>query len=88
MLYKYNLELRLLTSFAVSCGESHTAFLLEDGTLWTCGSNDHGQLGHTKGRTRPSLVEGLEGRFIVAVSTGYAHTIAVDYWGACYTWYE
>ena len=30
---------------AVSAGESHTMILKTDGTLWACGSNNHGQLG-------------------------------------------
>ena len=30
---------------AVSAGSHHSIVLLEDGTVWTCGSNGHGQLG-------------------------------------------
>jgi len=37
----------------VGCGLRHTAFLLEDGTVYTCGCNDLGQLGHEKARKRP-----------------------------------
>jgi E3 ubiquitin-protein ligase HERC4 len=45
-----------------------------------------GQLGHGKGRTRPEKVEGLDHSPIVEVRAGYAHTIAVDKWGAVFTW--
>lgn len=31
----------------VSCGESHTLLLLQDGRLKSCGSNVHGVLGHS-----------------------------------------
>jgi alpha-tubulin suppressor-like RCC1 family protein len=31
----------------IACGASHSLFLLEDGSLWTCGSNRDGQLGQS-----------------------------------------
>lgn len=37
----------------VGCGRKHTAFLLDDGTVYTCGCNDLGQLGHEKPRKKP-----------------------------------
>lgn len=37
----------------VGCGRKNTAFLLEDGTVYTCGCNDLGQLGHEKSRKKP-----------------------------------
>ncbi|CAG7668726.1 unnamed protein product [Allacma fusca] len=71
----------------IACGESHTLFVLEDGTLWSCGSNDHGQLGHENQKSRqPELVEGLDGRTIVRASAGYAQSFAIDDWGALYAW--
>ena len=32
----------------VACGLHHTVFLTKDGMVYTCGSNDSGQLGHGK----------------------------------------
>jgi alpha-tubulin suppressor-like RCC1 family protein len=32
----------------VSCGWRHTAFLTRDGSVYTCGSNEYGQLGCEK----------------------------------------
>lgn len=37
----------------VGCGLRHTVFVLDDGTVYTCGCNDLGQLGHDKARKRP-----------------------------------
>lgn len=37
----------------VGCGHRHTVFLLDDGTVYTCGCNDLGQLGHEKARKKP-----------------------------------
>lgn len=37
----------------VGCGRRYTVFLLEDGTVYTCGCNDLGQLGHDKARKKP-----------------------------------
>lgn len=34
--------------FTVACGENHTIIVTCDGLLYSCGSNDHGQLGHNK----------------------------------------
>lgn len=74
---------------SIACGESHTIFILKDGTLWSCGCNDQGQLGHDKAsetHTHPAQVEGLSGRHITAVSAGYAHNLAIDSWGTLFSW--
>lgn len=36
----------------VACGKNHTLAVTEDGKLYTCGSNDFGQLGHDGPRTK------------------------------------
>lgn len=41
--------------FAVGCGDNHTVLVLKDGEVYSCGSNDFGQLGHEKPRTRPGI---------------------------------
>ncbi|ERE89328.1 putative E3 ubiquitin-protein ligase HERC4 isoform 1 [Cricetulus griseus] len=38
----------------VGCGLRHTVFVLDDGTVYTCGCNDLGQLGHEKSRKKPA----------------------------------
>lgn len=37
----------------VVCGGQHSMFLLHDGSVYTCGSNSCGQLGHNKPGTSP-----------------------------------
>lgn len=46
----------------VGCGLRHTVFVLDDGTVYTCGCNDLGQLGHEKSRKRPGRLKAVTGR--------------------------
>ncbi|KAH0517018.1 putative E3 ubiquitin-protein ligase HERC4 [Microtus ochrogaster] len=70
----------------VGCGLRHTVFVLDDGTVYTCGCNDLGQLGHEKSRKRPEQVVALDAQNIVAVSCGEAHTLALNDKGQVYAW--
>uniref|UniRef100_A0A1A8BBY8 HECT and RLD domain containing E3 ubiquitin protein ligase 4 n=1 Tax=Nothobranchius kadleci TaxID=1051664 RepID=A0A1A8BBY8_NOTKA len=70
----------------VGCGRKHTAFLLEDGTVYTCGCNDLGQLGHEKSRKKPEQVVALDAQIIVAVSCGESHTLALNDKGQVFSW--
>ncbi|XP_062256539.1 probable E3 ubiquitin-protein ligase HERC4 isoform X2 [Platichthys flesus] len=70
----------------VGCGRRHSAFLLQDGTVYTCGCNDLGQLGHEKSRKRPEQVVALDAQIIVAVSCGESHTLALNDKGQLFSW--
>ncbi|XP_067382652.1 probable E3 ubiquitin-protein ligase HERC4 [Channa argus] len=70
----------------VGCGRKHTAFLLEDGTVYTCGCNDLGQLGHEKSRKKPEQVVALDAQIIVAVSCGESHTLSLNDKGQVFSW--
>ncbi|XP_077206908.1 putative E3 ubiquitin-protein ligase HERC4 isoform X2 [Paroedura picta] len=70
----------------VGCGLRHTVCVLDDGTVYTCGCNDLGQLGHEKSRKRPEQVGALDAQNIVAVSCGEAHTLALNDKGQVYAW--
>uniref|UniRef100_A0A3Q3WPS4 HECT domain-containing protein n=1 Tax=Mola mola TaxID=94237 RepID=A0A3Q3WPS4_MOLML len=70
----------------VGCGLRHTAFLLEDGTVYTCGCNDLGQLGHEKSRKKPEHVVALDAQIIVALSCGESHTLALNDKGQMFSW--
>ncbi|XP_039591074.1 probable E3 ubiquitin-protein ligase HERC4 isoform X2 [Polypterus senegalus] len=70
----------------VGCGRRHTVFVLDDGTVYTCGCNDLGQLGHEKGRKKPEQVGALDAQNIVTVSCGEAHTLALNGKGQVFAW--
>lgn len=50
----------------VGCGLRHTVFVLDDGTVYTCGCNDLGQLGHEKARKRPGKFRSNELREVLS----------------------
>ncbi|XP_061545693.1 probable E3 ubiquitin-protein ligase HERC4 [Phycodurus eques] len=70
----------------VGCGRKHTAFVLDDGTVYTCGCNDLGQLGHEKSRKKPEQVVALDAQIIIAVSCGESHTLALNDSGQVFSW--
>jgi alpha-tubulin suppressor-like RCC1 family protein len=74
----------------VSCGDSHTAAIKTDGTLWTWGYNSNGQLGInlsgvSNGRTTP-VTTFLGGTTWKQVACGEAHTAAIKTDGILWTW--
>lgn len=64
----------------IACGGTHTAFIDAEGSVWTFGANDRGQLGRPEVDTtngswgRPGRVRGLRER-AVAVAAGHHHTL-------------
>uniref|UniRef100_A0A4W3GTK5 HECT and RLD domain containing E3 ubiquitin protein ligase 4 n=1 Tax=Callorhinchus milii TaxID=7868 RepID=A0A4W3GTK5_CALMI len=70
----------------VGCGRRHTVFVIHDGTVYTCGCNDLGQLGHEKGRKRPEQVSALDAQNIIAVSCGEMHTLSLNDEGQVFAW--
>uniref|UniRef100_A0A665XE46 HECT domain-containing protein n=1 Tax=Echeneis naucrates TaxID=173247 RepID=A0A665XE46_ECHNA len=70
----------------VTCGGEHSIFLLKDGSVYACGSNSCGQLGHDKAGTSPELVGALDTQKITMVSTGRAHSVAVNEQGQVFAW--
>ena len=72
----------------VSGGVHHTAAIKTDGTLWTWGRNNYGQLGTNTITNRSS-----PGQMVATVSTnwnkvfsGYSHTAAIKTDGTLWTW--
>ena len=55
-------------------------FLMEDGTVWTCGSNDLGQLGHGMKMCPvdiPAPIETKETEGFSYIAAGPQHSVAV-----------
>ncbi|KAF5394800.1 hypothetical protein PHET_10133 [Paragonimus heterotremus] len=60
-----------------SCGDEHIVVLLENGTVYSLGSNEYGQLGlgDKISRIDPRLIYDLRGHRITHISCGSNHTI-------------
>jgi len=72
---------------SVSVGDDYTVAIKTDGTLWTWGSNDYGQLGigtsgEETGRNSPVQI----GTGYASVSAGRAHTLAIKTDGTLWAW--
>jgi alpha-tubulin suppressor-like RCC1 family protein len=71
----------------VACGDSHTAAVKTDGTLWAWGNNTSGRLGDTTTIQRNSpVVISNSATTWKQVSCGYAHTGAIKIDGTLWTW--
>uniref|UniRef100_A0A7N6AXP3 HECT domain-containing protein n=1 Tax=Anabas testudineus TaxID=64144 RepID=A0A7N6AXP3_ANATE len=70
----------------IACGWQHSMFLLRDGSVYTCGSNSCGQLGHDKPGASPELVVALDTQKITMVSSGRAHCVAINEQGQVFAW--
>ncbi|MCL2258584.1 MAG: hypothetical protein FWC18_02010 [Cystobacterineae bacterium] len=77
---------------AVAAGGTHTAALRSNDTVWTWGSNEHGQLGDGTTEYRNHLVQvvapsgsgHLSG--VVALAVGESHTVALKSDGTVWAW--
>ena len=72
----------------ISCGGFHTAVCTEDGTMYTFGGGEHGQLGHGDkvNKVTPTLVQALNGNFIMQITCGWSHSVALTKGGKVFTW--
>ncbi|XP_049870394.1 probable E3 ubiquitin-protein ligase HERC4 [Pectinophora gossypiella] len=73
----------------VAAGEFHTLYLTSQGSLYSCGSNEVGQLGrnsHGKDGKSPVLVETFKGCTLTAIACGIQHSMALDEWGQPFSW--
>ncbi|MGG1657973.1 S-layer homology domain-containing protein [Brevibacillus sp. NRS-1366] len=81
-----------VVAIAAEGGESflktgHTVALKSDGTVWTWGNNEHGQLGIgtiDKGSSVPVQVPNMSD--VVAIAAGSLHTLALKSNGTVWTW--
>jgi alpha-tubulin suppressor-like RCC1 family protein len=71
----------------VSAGNQHTAAIKTDGTLWTWGRNNYGQLGDNYVTDKSSPVQTITfGTNWKQVSCAYTHTVAIKTDGTLWTW--
>ncbi|XP_051896977.1 probable E3 ubiquitin-protein ligase HERC4 [Pristis pectinata] len=70
----------------VSCGAEHSVFLLTDGTVYSFGKNDSGQLGRKTGTSALDEVMALNTETIVNVACGKHHTLALCENGSVFAW--
>ncbi|MFO0795280.1 MAG: hypothetical protein U0586_14615 [Candidatus Brocadiaceae bacterium] len=70
----------------ISCGNNHSLLLMCDGTVWSWGANDKGQLGDgtTKVRKTPVQAGGLYE--ITSVAGGGQHSLALRADGVVFAW--
>ncbi|NVN97721.1 MAG: RCC1 repeat- and reductase domain-containing protein [Geobacteraceae bacterium] len=75
---------------AVAAGATHSVALLRDGTVWTWGGNEAGQLGIGNrmgskiGSPQPVQVDGL--RDVIAIASGRNHVVALKKDGTVWSW--
>ena len=77
-----------VASVSVSAGFDHVLMLGSDGNVYAWGNNEAGQLGINDGSvtlTVPTLVQGLQGKNIVAVSAGNRFSLALSDGGDVYS---
>lgn len=74
------------TPVQVASGHRHSVALQDDGTVWTWGKNEYGQLGDgtTTNRNEPVQVSGLSN--VIAVAAGKYHSLAVTREGQVWAW--
>eukprot|EP00928_Gymnodinium_smaydae_P007799 TRINITY_DN12793_c0_g8_i1.p1 TRINITY_DN12793_c0_g8~~TRINITY_DN12793_c0_g8_i1.p1 ORF type:complete len:1764 (-),score=436.64 TRINITY_DN12793_c0_g8_i1:32-5323(-) len=74
----------------IRCGATHTCALTRSGDLYTCGSNDFGQLGlgvdSPPNQWHPKLVQIPGVKRINYIAAGYEHCLAISHVGELYTW--
>ncbi|KAG8311110.1 putative E3 ubiquitin-protein ligase herc4 [Homalodisca vitripennis] len=70
----------------VACGKYHTVLVTSTGSVFSCGSNDYGQLGHEKQQKRLEKVDGLDAYNVRNVACGEYHSLAINEWGQVFSW--
>jgi alpha-tubulin suppressor-like RCC1 family protein len=68
----------------VSAVRGHAMAIKTDGSLWSWGRNEHGQLGNGTTANQMSPMQIMED--IVAISSGYSHSLAVKSDGSLWAW--
>eukprot|EP01133_Synstelium_polycarpum_P003478 gene3478-3969_t len=72
----------------VAAGTNRSAFIGENGALYTWGRGDHGRLGHgdTLMQDEPRVVLALQGHVVTSIASGGGHSLALTAAGAVFSW--
>ncbi|XP_011152046.1 probable E3 ubiquitin-protein ligase HERC4 isoform X1 [Harpegnathos saltator] len=70
----------------IACGDNYTIAVTKEGQVYSCGNNDHGQLGQEKGRKRLQLISGIDPLAFRKAACGSSHTLVVNEWGQLFSW--
>ena len=75
-------------AIAVWAGDGHSLAITADGSVWSWGFGEDGQLGHGYAQSQllPKKVEAFAGQRVVAVSAGMVHSLALTANGAVWSW--
>ncbi|RXG68740.1 E3 ubiquitin-protein ligase HERC2 [Armadillidium vulgare] len=78
----------VVVKVAVNSGGKHCLCLSADGDVYSWGEGDDGKLGHGNKSSydRPRLIEALQGKDVVDIACGGAHSAAITSGGELYTW--
>ena len=72
----------------ITCGQTSSMAVLENGEVYGWGYNGNGQLGlgNNINQLNPQRVTALQGVVVTSVVCGYAHTLANTDEGGLYAW--
>lgn len=78
----------VIRKVAVNSGGKHCLALTADGDVYSWGEGDDGKLGHGNKSPydRPRLIEALQGKGVIEIACGGAHSAAITSSGELYTW--
>ena len=82
--------LRGISVVSVACGENFTILLTEEGKIYSCGANNHGQLGHghVEPINAPLQISAGKSRGVAfrKIAAGADHCLAISLSGTVYAW--
>lgn len=72
--------IRASRAIKISCGKNHSAIIAQNGLLFTCGANTHGQCGldpSVRLQFFPIVVDALRDKFCIEVACGANHSLVL-----------
>ena len=72
----------------IAAGRNHIIALRKDGTVWTAGSNEYGQLGKASTSINTKLTQVQNLSYVQKIAAGDNFCVAMDSYGITYVWGE